>query len=113
MKTTNKVLAGVLLLGLTAALLSFDLPKGWHEAGDSSEKYDMGIDKGAGQDGKNVATIKSIDKKIKGFGTLMQSFKPDKFRGKRVRISGVMKTKDVSDWAGFWFRVDPNLGFDN
>lgn len=98
--------------------MSFDLPKGWFAAGDSPAKYEMGIDKGAGQDGKNAATIKSIEKKINGFGTLMQNCLPEKYLGKRVRMSGMIKTKDVSDWAGFWFRIDganteKTLGFDN
>lgn len=78
----------------------------------------MGIDKGAGQDGKNTATIKSTAKKIKGFGTLMQNCLPDNYLGKRVRMTGMVKTKDVSDWAGLWFRVDEkssnnSLSFDN
>lgn len=116
MKT--KILKGVLLFGVAALLMSFDLPTGWFKAGDKPNSYDMGIDKGAGQDGKNAATIKSIDKTIKGFGTLMQNCLPGKFLGKRVRMTGYMKTKDVSDWAGFWLRIDTkegekNIPFDN
>jgi hypothetical protein len=116
MKT--RILNISLLVVTTVLLFSFDLPKNWIKAGDKPDSYDMGIDKGAGQDGKNAATIKSIDKKIKGFGTLMQICLPDKYLGKRVRMTGYMKTKDVSEWAGFWFRVDqPNSNisssFDN
>jgi hypothetical protein len=76
----------------------------------------MGIDKGVGQDGKNAATIKSIDEHIDGFGTLMQSCLADHYLGKRVRMSGLLKSKDVSEWAGFWLRIDQkgsqqSLGF--
>ncbi len=118
MKTLKSILTTVLLIALTATLFSFDLPTGWFKAGSHPKSYDMGIDKGAGQDGKNAATIKSIDKKINGFGTLMQNCLPDNYLGKRVRISGMVKTKDVSDWAGLWFRIDEkgsakSLGFDN
>ena len=67
----------------------------------------MGIDRGAGKDGKNAATIKSNTKKIEGFGTLMQNCLPDNYLGKRVRMSGMMKTKDVSYWSGFWLHIDP------
>jgi hypothetical protein len=35
-------------------LLSFDEPKGWFKAGSLPKSYDMGIDKGAAQDGKNA-----------------------------------------------------------
>lgn len=113
-----KIFKGVFLLGTTAALLSFDLPKDWFKAGSKPQSYDMGIDKGAGQDGKSCATIKSIDKKIDGFGTLMQNFLPEKFLGKRIRMTGYFKSKDVDGWSGFWLRVDQAnsqkaLSFDN
>jgi hypothetical protein len=96
----------------------FDLPTGWGIAGSQPKSYAMGIDKGAGQDGKNAATIKSIDKEINGFGTLMQDCLPGKYLGKRVKMSGFIKSKNVDGWAGFWFRVDQSgsqqsLAFDN
>lgn len=114
----KKLLTGVLLLSITATLFSFDLPTGWFIAGSHPKSYDMGIDKGAGQNGKAAATIKSTAKKINGFGTLMQICLPDNYLGKRVRMSGLLKTKDVADWAGLWFRVDEkgtnkSSGFDN
>lgn len=118
MAPTKKLLAGLLFLSTTLTLLSFDIPPGWFKAGSAAKSYDMGIDKGAGYEGKNAATIKSIDKNIKGFGTLMQNCLPGNYLGKRVRMSGMVKTKDVSDWSGLWFRVDQKgsdqaLGFDN
>ncbi|HCS19171.1 MAG TPA: hypothetical protein DIW47_01175 [Bacteroidetes bacterium] len=118
MKSIKRNLTSGVLIALTITLFSFDLPTGWFIAGGDPGSYDMGIDKGSGQDGKNAATIKSTAKKIKGFGTLMQNCKPDNYLGKRVRMSGLVKTKDVSDWAGLWFRIDQkgtneSLGFDN
>jgi hypothetical protein len=104
--TAKKFITGVLLIVMTVTLLSFDLPTAWFKAGDKPDSYDMGVDKGAGKDGKNAATIKSIDKKIDGFGTLMQDCLPDKYLGKRIRMTGLLKTKDVSDWAGLWLRID-------
>lgn len=49
---------------------------------------------------------------------LVQILPADAWRGKRVRLSGWLRTKDVaSGWAGLWMRVDsetkPNLAFDN
>lgn len=109
-----------LMLGTTIALLSFNfqLPEGWFKAGSHPNSYEMVTEKGSGPDGSNAATIKSIDKKIKGFGTLMQSSLPSKYLGKRVRMSGEVKSKDVVEWAGLWFRVDHStsrrtLAFDN
>lgn len=114
----KKIFSIALLFSLTLTLFSFDLPEGWFKAGSKPGSYDMGIDKGAGQDGKNVATIKSIDKTINGFGTLMQNSSAEKYLGKRVRMSGVMRSKNVKNYAGFWLRVDQAnsnkpLSFDN
>ncbi len=97
---------------------TLDLPIGWHKAGDHPNSYEMGIDEELSKNGKNIATIKSIENKIQGFGTLMKSSLPTNYLGKRVRMSGLVKAKDVSEWAGLWFRIDDEqsnvgLGFDN
>jgi hypothetical protein len=118
MTTVKKLLTSVLLIAMTITLLSFDLPTGWFKAGSNPNNYEMGIDKGYGRDGKNAMTIRSTTKKIDGFGTLMTNSLPDKYLGKRVRMSGMVKTQDVSDWSGLWFRIDQKgseqtLGFDN
>jgi hypothetical protein len=114
----KKVLTNISFLSILFAFLSFDIPTGWKKAGDKPNSYEMGIDKGMGQDGKNAATIKSIDKEIKGFGTLMQQSKPDKYLGKRIRMSAYVKSENVKEWAGLWLRVDQvsstrYLSFDN
>lgn len=118
MKRTKNLLAFTLLLSGAAAFLAFDKAPDWIIAGSHPQSYDMGIDKGAGQDGKNAATIKSKAKKIKGFGTLLQLCLADDYLGKRVRMSGLMKTENVEGWAGLWLRIDGkgtdrDLGFDN
>lgn len=116
MKTTTIKI--VLLIGLALTFLSFEIPAGWFKSGTEPNSYDMKIDKGAGLDGKNAATIKSIEERITGFGTLMQSFLPGKFLGKRIRFSGYIRTKDVPEKACFWMRVEQTksqrlLSFDN
>jgi hypothetical protein len=118
METTKRIMMSLFFVAMALTLFSFDIPTGWFKAGNKPKSYDMGIDKGAGQNGTNAATIKSIDKTITGFGTLMQNCLPDNYIGKRVRMSGFLKTKDVSDWSGFWLRIDQKdsqetLGFDN
>jgi hypothetical protein len=104
--TTKKYVAGVLLIATSVTLFSFVLPTAWFIAGSKPKSYDMGIDKDAGKDGKNAATIKSIDPTIEGFGTLMQDCLPGKYLGKRIRMTGWLRTKDVSDWSGLWLRID-------
>lgn len=113
MKTAIKTLSLAFLL---FCLCSFDLPKGWHAAGSKPKSYEMGMDKGAGREGNNCATIQSKDKKIKGFGTLMQTSSPVKYSGKRVKMTGWIKTENVNEWVGMWFRVDKenrSIAFDN
>lgn len=115
MRRTITFIGALLLAGTT--LVAYDLPKGWFKAGNEPDKYEMGMDKGAGRNGGSAAFIKSESKKIKGFGTLMQNSLPGKFLGQRVKMSGYMKSENVEGWAGFWFRVDggagKSLAFDN
>lgn len=108
----------LIFLVLFSVITAFDLPKSWLKAGTDAKSYKMGIDVGAGQDGKNAATIQSKKDGIKGFGTLMQNCLPDKFLGKRVRMTGYIKSENVTGWAGLWMRVDQKdsnkaLSFDN
>ncbi|MFM6983323.1 MAG: hypothetical protein ACKOXF_04260, partial [Chitinophagaceae bacterium] len=68
---------GALLILFASAFTSADMvvPKGWIIAGSHPEDYQMGIDSSL-KDSNQVATIKSISKKCKGFGTLMQQSLP-------------------------------------
>ncbi|QIL76181.1 hypothetical protein [Hymenobacter sp. HDW8] len=116
MKTV--ILRSCLLMAVTISLFSFEIPAGWFVAGSQPKKYEMGIEAGAGQTGKKAATIKSIDSNIDGFGTLMQASSAQQYLGKRVRLTGYIKSKDVKSWAGLWMRVDQagshkSLAFDN
>lgn len=118
MRTSFKKLFSIVLLLGALISLSFDDATDWFKAGSKPNSYEMGIDKGAGQYGNDCASIKSIEKNIDGFGTLMQSFKADKYHGKKIRMTGLMKSKKVDSWAGFWLRVDgydtkKSLAFDN
>ena len=51
------------------------------------------------------------------FGTIVQVIDAAKFAGKRLRLSGYVKTKEVNDHAGLWLRVDSSdrgtVAFDN
>jgi len=105
------------VLFTAAIFFSFDVPDGWIIKGSHPDSYEMGIDKGTGQDGKNSATIKSKEDDIQGFGTLMQSSSPEKYLGKKIKMTGYLKTDSVNGWTGLWLRVDnadnQPLSFDN
>jgi len=118
MKNSKNIFKSLFLLSVIFTLFAFDLPSGWIIAGSVPASYEMGIDKGSGQDGKNAGTIKSIEKSISGFGTLMQQCRPANFAGKKIKMTANVKSIQVADWAGLWLRVDQSgstepLSFDN
>ena len=103
---------GLLLPVIAAA----EIPAGWILAGNDPTSYKVSRDASVTHDGNKSASLSSI-RTSKGFGTLMQSFVPRDYRGKRVRLSAWVKASDVKDWAGLWMRVDGTdkkvLSFDN
>ena len=125
MKSYNKIIAaGILFLmfifsGYIVLQSKDEIPEGWFKAGNSPKSYEVSINKNAGKKGENIVHLKSIDKNVTGFGTLMQSFSAEKYLDKRVRFSASVKSKNVEQWAGLWMRIDGNenppksLGFDN
>lgn len=93
------------------------LPDSWFRAGNKPTSYEMQVDNTGGEKDKTIFIIKSGADTIYGFGTLMKGSPPGDYLGKRIRMTGNMKSKDVTDWAGFWLRVDgpdnTQLAFDN
>jgi hypothetical protein len=94
----------VALLSLVALTASAAVPKGWIVAGSAPADYEIGVDATA-KDGK-VAFIKAKPQaNAAGFGTLMQMFPADEYRGGRWRLSARMRTEDAAK-AQLWMRVD-------
>lgn len=91
--------------------------KPWFLNGSHPNEYDYGIDDEITYDGKRSAFVRSKVDETNGFGGLMQSFKADRYRGKRMKYSAGVKCKEVENWSGLWMRVDKNRGetlrFDN
>lgn len=92
--------------------------KGWFLSGSNPYSYEMGIDHKTVHHGKASGYLKSktvLDSTE--FATMMQSFKADKFIGKRIRLSSFIRTENVETYAGMWMRVDDKmedvLQFDN
>ncbi|MEK3917874.1 helix-turn-helix domain-containing protein [Paenibacillus sp. FSL H7-0331] len=92
--------------------------KGWFLSGTDQFNYEMGIDREIVHQGKASGYLKSktvLDDS--SFSTMMQQFKADRFRGKRIRLSCFLKTKDVKSFSSMWMRVDNAYGdvlqFDN
>ena len=75
----------------------------------------MTVDTNIKHGGKSSAAIKLTCGGENEFGSLGQLVAADDYRGKRVRLTGWLKTENA-DSAVLWMRVDGNrqtLGFDN
>jgi hypothetical protein len=99
------------------ALAADKLPGGWFKAGTKPQDYEVNVDRKNIFKEKQSLSITGKSGDTEGFGTLMQKIKAGKFAGKRVRLSGYLKSKDISGWGGLWMRVDgegeKSLAFDN
>jgi hypothetical protein len=114
----NRTIAsGALLMCIVSCLsLSAAIPRGWYLQGSNPTDYDVAVDHEA--EYSHYASVVLHSKRLTagGFGTFMQQFRADDFRGKRVRLSGSVKAEGVQDWAGLWMRVNKDtfvVAFDN
>ena len=96
---------------------NYQMPNGWFPAGSNPSEYEMGIDNSNFQNGYSSAYIKSKSPNKKEFGTLMQTISAENYLGKRLQLSGHVKSENVNGWSGLWMRIDGSnnqqLGFDN
>jgi hypothetical protein len=97
-------------------VLNADVPRGWHLAGTKPAEYEAGVDPGQAYQGHGSAFLKSKGPSVDGFGTLMQSVNAEQYQGNKVRLSGLVKSEEVTRWAGIWMRIDKGteqLALDN
>lgn len=85
--------------------------KDWIITGTTPEKYGAGIDAKICHMGSKSATIRSLSDEFSNgeFGSIMQQISAKNYVGKRLRFSGFVKTQEVEDWCGLWFRIDDVL----
>lgn len=117
-KLSRVIVIALITIGLMAFNTSVKLPDGWFKAGSNPKMYNMGLDNQIYKEGTNSGFIESTEEKIDGFGTLMQTCTAKEFIGKKIRMTGYLKSENVKDWTGLWLRIDGNdkskpLGFDN
>ena len=104
---------------LAPAHTSSGAPKGWWKNGSKPAAYDVGIDPTQPYKQPISVYVKSLDPKATegSFGGTMQMCRAESFRGKRLKFTGYVKTRDVFGTANLWFRVDDEngkiLAFDN
>ncbi len=82
------------------------LPKGWLRWGAPATGYEMGLDDQVTHVNKNSGTIKALDTCDEPeFGQLTQKFGAPTYRSKRVRLTGYIKTQDVTGYCGLIMRM--------
>ena len=99
-------LAAAVLVPATART---QVPTGWQAVSDGSGEYTVSAD-GSRRDGGQGfagATIKAHVAEPRGSAMLAQSIRADAYRGKRIRLSGYLKTIGVNEGTAVLFmRVD-------
>ena len=92
-------------------------PAGWFPAGSRPQDYEMALDTAVRDAERPSARIRATAPDPAGFGTLMQVIAADAYRGRRVRLAGDLRVRDVGGRASLWMRVDGACGqvlaFDN
>ncbi|MDE2500874.1 MAG: hypothetical protein KGL56_11855, partial [Alphaproteobacteria bacterium] len=117
LKSTNLctaiLVAALSMLPALADNTTSSPPKGWFVTGSAPRDFVFGTEKCT--NGK-CAFIKAKTDTPSGFGTLMQEIAADKYIGKRLRLSAMLKTDDANH-AQLWMRMDgadgKMLGFYN
>lgn len=85
-------------------------PTDWNNFGSSS--YIVALDSTVVKNGKYAVSIEFKEEKtdFKAWAFTI----PDNYSGKKITLTGYIKTDSVSDgYAGLWMRIDPSIGFDN
>ncbi|TWU48262.1 M56 family metallopeptidase [Rubripirellula reticaptiva] len=89
-----------------------NFPAGW---GGGGQGYELVLDTKIKHSGQSSGRIERT-KNNGNFGTYTQMLVADPYRGKKLRLTGFLKTKSVSS-SGIWMRIDgpgnQSLGFDN
>ncbi|MTV41120.1 transcriptional regulator [Duganella radicis] len=100
MKT--KILSVVLLAAALCGSVHAARVEGWILSGARAGSYEIGEDAGESRSNKMSRFIRYTGGDASSFGTLMQQISAKNYQGKRVRFQAIVKTRDVSSWAGLW-----------
>ncbi len=102
------LLASVLSFPASAGETTEGAPPGWVLAvpGDSYKDYETALDGSVTHSGRISARVSSKVAEPRREGTLMQVIRADKYRGKRIRLSGFVQAKEVATAAGMWMRTE-------
>jgi Domain of unknown function (DUF151) len=107
--TPEKLRAYVLTAGLPKHPQNLDWSagtKGWTFGEGPSQSFDWGIDTNMVYQGHPSFFLKTKEGATKGKAGLQQSFIADEYRGKRLRLSSLLKTENVEGGTGLWLQME-------
>lgn len=100
-----------------------NIPEGWWKVGSVNESYIVGIDEEVSYKGAKSTFVVSLDKVINVHSGLGQNIDATPFIGKKIKMTGFVKSENIEGWAGLWLRIDGEkkddgekpemLGFEN
>lgn len=82
------------------------LPAPWFVSGERPSSYVAGVDHAETVSGKGAKFLRYGAGADDSWASMMQSVSAEHYRGRRLRFQAMIKTRDVSNWAGLWMRVD-------
>lgn len=96
------------VLGLSAAAAAQDepVPDGWHAIGAGTYSVGADVARRPGGTGWHSATLASTVELPLETGMVLQSIRADEYRGRRIRVTGYMRTDAVAGTAGLFARID-------
>lgn len=109
-------IATTVILATCIFAVHANVPRGWRLAGSKPAEFEVGVDAGQTYQSHSSAFLKSKQPTVDGFGTLMQGINAEQYKGKKVRLSALVKSEEVVGWAGLWMRLDQGkdvVAFDN
>jgi hypothetical protein len=80
--------------------------KGWWHAGNRPAQYRVQADRTVVHGGKLSAQLSALTPTAEGFGSMMQIINAERWRGKRVRLTAYIRTREVARRSALWMRVD-------
>jgi hypothetical protein len=100
------IIAALLLTAAAVANTAAAEAGKWFLTGSAPQAYEIGEDSQDTLSGKPARYIRYVGGEANKFGTLMQQISAKNYKGQRVRFQAMIKTREVSDWAGLWMRID-------
>jgi len=103
--TNDRLISTTKAISLIANSQGLTEPTSWNFGGNH-DVYNAGIDNQISQHGQKSAFLESVVNNPTGFCTLLQTFIKKDFMGKRIKMTGYIKSQGLNDTATMWVRVD-------